>query len=164
MYYKKVCCLQKVKHVQLQPEYEPWNIINIDWIVGEIVLGSQCNLQGGYVFERLLTGKCLRKSHWTPVNITEDTIERYETFNTRGCPDKLIFGDFNDQPIPSNYYNFLNDGDDDGNNIPGTPVYYDLLYNEGVEYSFIPNDKYIKNGIIIGDDDRLASDIYPLQN
>ena len=54
--------------------------------------------------------------------MTKYVIERYDTFNSKGCPDELIYGEFNDQPIPSNYYNFLNDDDDDGNNIPGTPV------------------------------------------
>ena len=36
--------------------------------------------------------------------------------------DALIFGNFIDQPIPPDYYNFLNDDDDDGNNIPGTCI------------------------------------------
>ena len=38
----------------------------------------------------------------------KDVIERYDTFNTKGFPDELIFGEFNDQPIPSEYFNFLN--------------------------------------------------------
>ena len=54
--------------------------------------------------------------------MTEDLIELYETFNTKLCLDELIFGNFNDQPIPSDYYNLLNDDSDNGNNIPGTPV------------------------------------------
>ena len=56
--------------------------------------------------------------------MNEDVIEKYDTFNTKGFPNELIFGNFNDQPIPSDYYNFLNDydDDDDGNNFPGTPV------------------------------------------
>ena len=37
-------------------------------------------------------GKRLRRSHWTPFNITEDNIERYDMFNTKGCPEDLIFG------------------------------------------------------------------------
>ena len=57
-------------------------------------------------------------------------IEQYDTFNTKGCPNELIFGEFNDQPIPSNYYNFLNYNDDIDNNIPGTPVDNSLLENE----------------------------------
>ena len=38
------------------------------------------------------------------------------------CPDKLFFGNFNDQLIPSNYYNVLNNDNEDGNNILDTPV------------------------------------------
>ena len=57
-------------------------------------------------------------------------IEQYDTFNTKGCPNELIFGEFNDQPIPSNYYNFLNYNDDIDNNIPVTPVDNSLLENE----------------------------------
>ena len=76
-----------------------------------------------------MTGKRLRRSHCTPVNITKDIIERYETFNTKGRPDELIFGYFKDQPIPSNCYNILNDNNDYGNNIIGTPVDDALLYN-----------------------------------
>ena len=37
------------------------------------------------------------------------------------CTDELIFGDFNDQFIPSDYYIFLNNDNDDCNNVPGTP-------------------------------------------
>ena len=44
----------------------------------------------------------------------EDVIERYNTFNTKGCPEDLIFGNFNDQPIPSTYSDVTNDYDDDG--------------------------------------------------
>ena len=39
------------------------------------------------------------------------------------------FGDFNYQPILSNYYNFLNDDDDDGDDIPGSPVFDSLPDN-----------------------------------
>ena len=85
----------------MHQEDEPRNTIAIDQTVGAFALGHQYNLQGGYFFEIRLTGKCLRRSHWTPIKITEDVIERYETFNTKDCPENLIFGEFNDQPIPS---------------------------------------------------------------
>ena len=71
--------------------------------------------------------------------MTKDLIERYNKFNTKLCSDELIFGYFNDQPIPSNYYNFLNDDNDDGNNIPGTPVDDLFPYNGVVEDSVVPN-------------------------
>ena len=54
--------------------------------------------------------------------MTKDTIERYDTFNTKGYLYEIVFCDFNDQPIPSEYYNFLNNDGNDGNNIPGTLV------------------------------------------
>ena len=37
----------------------------------------------------------------------EDIIERYFKFNTKICTYKLIFGNFNDETIPPNYYNLL---------------------------------------------------------
>ena len=88
-------------------------------------------------------------------------IESYSTLNTKVYTDKLIFVDFNDQPIPYNYYSFLNDDDDDINNIPCTPVEYALLENEGVEYAFVKNYEDINDEIINDVDDSLASDIDP---
>ena len=93
-----------------------------------------------------------------------DVIERYDTFNTKGFPYELNFGDFNDQPIPSDYYNFLNDSNDDGNIITGTPFYYALTDSKGLEDAVIPNDEKIYDGIIIDDNDSLASSIGTLQN
>ena len=86
--------------------------------------------------ESLITGKRLWRSHWTTVNMTEDDIERYDTFNTKGCPEDLIFGDFNDQPIPSTYSGLTNYYDDDGTQIEAA-----LTENEGVEDAAVPNDK-----------------------
>ena len=54
--------------------------------------------------------------------MTEYVIEQYDSFNTKGCPDELIFGNLRDQPIPPDYYEFLNDNYYDDNNTPGTPV------------------------------------------
>ena len=71
--------------------------------------------------------------------MTEDVIEQYDTFNTKGCPDELIFGGFNDQPIPYDYYNFLNYYDDGGNNIPGTHIDNALLDKVLVEDGVSPN-------------------------
>ena len=93
--------------------------------------------------------------------MNEDLIECYETFNTKGYPDELIFENFNDQPIPSNYYNFLNDDYDNGNNIPGTPVDDDLQDNKVLENEAVQNDEDINDKIVIYDYDILASDIAP---
>ena len=100
-------------------------------------------------FESLLTGKRLRRSHWTPVNITEYVIEQYDTFNTKDCPEDLIFGDFNNKPIPSIYSDLTNDYDGNGTQIDAS-----LTDNEGVEDAVVPNDES-------NNEDSLASDIEP---
>ena len=68
--------------------------------------------------------------------MTEDVIEQYDTFNTKGFPEDLIFGDFNDQPIPSTYSDLTNDYDDCGNQIDAA-----LTDNKGVEDAVVPNDE-----------------------
>ena len=54
----------------------------------------------------------------------EDVIELYDTFNIKFCPEDLIFGDFNSQPIPSTYYHFTKYYDDN---------FTSLTDNKGVE-------------------------------
>ena len=122
MYYNKVCRLQPVKYVQLHQEDEPRNTIDANITVGAIFLGPQYNLKDVYFFDILFTGKCPRLSHWIPINMNDDLVKRYDTFNIKGFPDELFFGDFYDQPIPPDYYNLLNDNDDHDNNIPVNPV------------------------------------------
>ena len=91
--------------------------------------------------------------------MTEDLIEQYEKFNTKGCPDEQIFGGFNDQPIPSDHYKYLNDDYNYCNNIPGNPVDDVLPDNKGVEDELVPNDEDINNEITIDEDDSLALEI-----
>ena len=68
---------------------------------------------------------------------------------------------FNGQPIPPNYYDLLNDDDDNGNNITGPPFDNDVPDNKGLEYEVVPNDGDINNEIIIYEDDSLDSEIDP---
>ena len=84
--------------------------------------------------------------------MTEEVIEQYDTINTKGCPQDLIFGNFNDQPIPSTYSDLTNYYDNDGTKIEAA-----LMENEGVEDSVVPNNE---NNY----DDSLASDIDPPKN
>ena len=83
--------------------------------------------------------------------MTQDVIRQYNTFNTKGCLEDLIFGGFNDQPIPSTYSDITNDYDDNG-----TQIYAALTDNEVVEDAVVPNDEN-------NDEDSLASDIDPPQ-
>ena len=68
--------------------------------------------------------------------MTEDVIEGYDTFNTKGCPADLIIDGFNDQPIKSTYSDLTNDYDSDG-----TKIDTNLMDNEGVEDVGVPNYK-----------------------
>ena len=81
--------------------------------------------------------------------MTEDVIEQYNTFNAKGGPEDLIFGDFNNQPIPSTYSDLTNDYDDNGTQINAA-----LKENKVVEDAVVPNDEN-------NDEDSLASDIDP---
>ena len=92
--YKKLCYLWLVEYVQVHQEYEPRNTIYIDGNVGVISLGPQYMSQGGFFFEILLTERRLQWSHWKPDNVTEDIIGRYNNCNTKGCPEDLVFGNF----------------------------------------------------------------------
>ena len=79
--------------------------------------------------------------------MTEDFIEWYDTFNTKGCPEDLIFGDFNDQTIPPTYSDLTYDYENYGTQIDAA-----LTYNEWMEDAVLPNDEN-------NNDNSLASDI-----
>ena len=84
--------------------------------------------------------------------MTENVVELYDMFNTKGCPEDLIFGDFNDQPIPYTYSDLTNDYDDNGTQIDDA-----LTDKKGVEDAVVPNDEN-------NDEDSLAPDIDPVPN
>ena len=83
-------------------------------------------------------------------------IEFFATFNIKRFPDELVFGDFHNQPIPPDYYDFLTDYDDSKNNIPDTPVGDVLPYIGVVEYVVFTNYEGTNDNIIIDDADSLT--------
>ena len=68
----------------------------------------------------------------------------------------MIFGDFNNKPIPSTYYEFINDYDDDG-----TPIDAVLEHTKGFEDAFMLNVKDTNDKINTDDDDSLDSGVEP---
>ena len=68
--------------------------------------------------------------------MTKDFLERYDNFNTKGCPEDLIFCGFNNRPIPSTHYDLTNEYDD-----YGTPIDSALADNKGLEYEVVPSDE-----------------------
>ena len=98
-------------------------------------------------------------------------IERYYSFNTKGCIDEICFGHFHDQPIPPNYYNFLCDNNDDDNNNPGTPIDNIFLDNKRLYCTVITqtldsgdDDENNEDDLVIDDADSLTSAIDSLQD
>ena len=83
--------------------------------------------------------------------MTEDVIEQYNTFNTKGCPEDLIFGGFGNQPIPPTYSDLKNDYDGYFTSIDSV-----LEDNKEVKYAVMPNDENNYDKI-------LASEIDPPQ-
>ena len=71
--------------------------------------------------------------------MTEDFIEWYDTFNTKGCTYEHLLGNFHYQPIPPNYYDFPNDDNYNNDDIPVTTVDYVFPDNEGLEDVAMPN-------------------------
>ena len=73
--------------------------------------------------------------------MAENVIEQYDTFNTKGCPEDLVFGSFNDQHIPSTYSDLTNYHDTNGTQIDAA-----LTDNKGVEDAVVPNDENNNDG------------------
>ena len=103
--------------------------------------------------------------------MTEDVIERYDTVNTKRYPYELLFGDFHDQPIPPQYYGFLNDNNDYDNTITETPV-GDVFLDKNewkmqscqMHLMLILRMKTLTNYKFINDYGSINSDIEPLQD
>ena len=90
--------------------------------------------------------------------MTEDIIERYDTFNTKGRPEDLIFGDFNDQPIPSTYSDLTNYYDKYGTQIDAS-----LTENEVVEDAVVPNDENSNEDSLVSDIDLPPNNILEIE-
>ena len=67
--FKKRFYLQPVEYVQVHQEDEPCNKFDINRTVSAIFLGPQYNLQGGYLFDILLTGNPPPGGHIGPLLI-----------------------------------------------------------------------------------------------
>ena len=83
---------------------------------GAVALGPTGNIQGGFYFFSLVSGRCLNWARWTELPVTHDVIERVNDMG-RSCraPRSLTFGDRTgmalEEPIVPIVHN--DDGDDD---------------------------------------------------
>ena len=91
--YSKHCRLPFRSHVQFHDEPSPTNSPTARTI-GEITLGPTVNLQGGYKFLNLRTGKKITIRNWTHLPMPIEIIERVNKIGiAQGQPKLLTFKD-----------------------------------------------------------------------
>ena len=75
MYYNRHCRLEFGEYVQTHEEHD--NSLN-PRTIGALALRPTGNVQGGYLFFSLTTGKVINRMHWTPIPMPKEVIERVE--------------------------------------------------------------------------------------
>ena len=75
MYYNRHCRLEFGEYVQTHEEHD--NSLN-PRTIGALVLHPTGNVQGGYFFFSLTTGKVINRMRWTPIPMPKEVIERVE--------------------------------------------------------------------------------------
>ena len=89
--YNKHCKLEYGQYVQVHEENNPTNSMH-PRATGAIALGSTYNLQTGYKFMSLNTGKLIHRRNFTIIPISQDVINRVNEFGMRqNRPSKLSF-------------------------------------------------------------------------
>ena len=93
--YNKDCVLEIGAYVQVHDEKAPRNDTVTPRTTGAIVLGRSGNMQGGYEFMSLATGKKLTRSSWTgPIPVTTEIINRVHEL-ADGEDNGFVFWDRN---------------------------------------------------------------------
>ena len=89
--YSKHCRLLFGSYVQVHDEPSPTNS-PIARTVGAITLGRTGNLQGGYKFLNLRTGKKITRQNWTHLSMPSEVIKRVNKIGSaQGQPKLLTF-------------------------------------------------------------------------
>ena len=132
MNYNRHCRLEFGKYVQTHEEHG--NSLN-PCTIGALALRPTGNVQGGYFFFSLTTGKVINRMCWTPIPMPKEVIDRVERMARQEHPGTtLLFEDRdhneiidpdqedndNDSDYDPNNDNDDDDDDDDNNNNPPT--------------------------------------------
>jgi hypothetical protein len=121
--YKKHLRLQLRQCCQVHEEHTPCNSLR-PRTKGTITLGPSGNLQGGFKFMALSTGKKIIRRSWDTIPMPDTVIARVNTLGNNQ-PEQLIFtnrhgrliGDTDDAKIPGVYLD-----EDDNSEIPGVDI------------------------------------------
>ena len=93
LYYSKHCRLPFGSYVQVHDKPSPTNSPTAR-TVGAITLGPTGNLQGGYKFLNIRTGKKITRRNWTHLPMPSEVIEKMKKIGLAyGQPKLLTFQD-----------------------------------------------------------------------
>ena len=131
MNYNRHCRLEFGEYVQTHEEHD--NSLN-PHSIGALALRPTGNVQGGYFFFSLTTGKVINRMRWTPIPMPKEVINRVERMaRQEHAGTTLLFEDRDHNEIidpdqednddnsdydPNNDDNNDDDDDDDNNNPP----------------------------------------------
>ncbi len=115
--YKKNLCLQFGQYCQVHEEENPRNS-QAARTRGAIFLGPSGNLQGGFQFMALNTGKKITRHSWTPVPMPDVSIARVNALGS-DQPEQLIFTDRHGRLIGDVDIPGVDAPSDDADAIPG---------------------------------------------
>ena len=131
MNYNRHCRLECGEYVQTHEEHD--NSLN-PHSIGALALRPTGNVQGGYFFFSLTTGKVINRMQWTPIPMPKEVINRVERMaRQEHAGTTLLFEDRDHNEIidpdqeddddnsdydPNNDDNNDDDDDDDNNNPP----------------------------------------------
>ena len=108
--YQTHCRVEFGQFCQAHDDHKAKNRVDLERTTDAIALRSSGNLQGGYRFMSLKTGKVLRRQHFTEIPITQEVINRVHALAAReNQPDGIEVLDGHNVLIED-----ILEGDDDG--------------------------------------------------
>ena len=151
--YKKHLKLQVGQYCQVHEEDLPRNS-QLPRTQGAIVLGPSGNVQGGYKFMSLKTGKAITRHSWDSIPITDQVITRVNQIG-KDQPEIFVFTNRKGQRIGDNEHPAETQDDDsagvdgDNNMEDGDDGILELLPGDEIEDEDVPDQD-----IDINDDDQ----------
>ena len=139
MNYSVDCALEVGSYVQVHEEPDPSNTIDVNRTTGALERTS--NLQGGYYFLSLDTGKVLNRRKWTLLPMTNDVINRVNALADKEDHD-FIFWNRNGTPDDDSVLTGVDNGDNDSDS----------------DYSDEESQEHEDNGILIQENNKNNED------
>ena len=153
--YNRDCKLEVGAYCQVHRDTKPRNDTEQYRTIGAIVLGRNNNMQGGYRFMNLTTGREINSHQWNgPLPLTDAVIDSVDELAVKE-QHNFIFWDRNQNPL-----------DDDDNNIAGVESYSVITgVDSDNDSDYAESDNESNNSVIVentqeendNDDDSILS-------